>query len=215
MNRFGSLLLMVALAGCGGDDSMAPDLSTDDAAPPDLLGADLRPNCASMFGKSLTNAFGRLDGTVRAVVAPGDPECAMPNATHLVLQADSGGATYRMVVNVESDRPGQDIRVSLFELDRALPAPAWADGWHPGLMLDYAQDLGAHAPQFQPGSRAALVSQIGAQLIPGAPVSVYATSSGGDSAHLIHRNNGLDGAIVVGPKSAPHWLLMRFADQVF
>jgi hypothetical protein len=206
MNRFGSLLL-VMLAGCGDADPMSqPDL----ASPPDL-----RPACASAFGSALTNAFGRLDGTVRAVVPPADPECAKPNGTHLVLQVDSGGETYRMVVNVESDRAGQDQRVSAYELDAALPTPAFADGWHAGLALDYAQALNAHSTQFTAKARDALVSQISAQLMPGAPVSVYATSSGGDSAHLVHRNNGLDGAIVVNPKTTPHWLLFRFVDQVF
>ena len=51
-----------------------------------------------------------------------------------------------------------------------------------------------------------------------AKVSVYAVSSGGSSAHEIHKNDGLggDGAIVVGAGDAsPTWLLFHFADQSF
>jgi hypothetical protein len=51
-----------------------------------------------------------------------------------------------------------------------------------------------------------------------APVSIYAQSSGGSSAHEIHKNSGNngDGAIVINAsQDAPVWLLFHFADQAF
>lgn len=47
------------------------------------------------------------------------------------------------VVNVKSD--GADPDVFFRTLPHALPAPAWAEGWHTGLKLDYVADLGVHA----------------------------------------------------------------------
>ena len=54
----------------------------------------------------------------------------------------------------------------------------------------------------------------------GAPIAVYASSSGGTyshSTHLVHRNGGdADGALVIDPTGpAPQWLLFAFADQAF
>jgi hypothetical protein len=198
------------LAGCSASSTVAPpDLAT--VAP-----ADLRPNCADTFGQALTNGFGRLDGIARAVVAPADPSCAMPNSTHLVLQVDAGGQTYRMVVNVLSDRAVADPRVSLDELDAPLPAPAFAEGWHGGLQLDYATGLGVASTAFTPWEQAALVTKIAAAVEIGTPISVYASTSGGSSAHLVHRNPpAQDGAIVLRAKTSTHWLLFRFDDQTF
>ncbi len=80
-----------------------------DAAPdamPDAL--DKSATCAPTFGNALTNAHGRLDGTVVAVVPPNDQACASPNMTHLVVQLSMGGAAYRMVVDVISDTGAND-----------------------------------------------------------------------------------------------------------
>jgi hypothetical protein len=63
----------------------------------------------------------------------------------------------------------------------------------------------------------ALSEQIDAAIDLGKQVSVYSWSSGGPSAHKIHRNgaNG-DGAIVVDPSGPkPKWLLFHFANQTF
>ena len=180
-------------------------------------GVDKAAACASTFGTTLTNAFGRVDGTVHAVVPPAHPTCALPNGTHLVLQLDVMGATYRLVVNVQSDRAGQDPKVSLAEVRHALPGRAWQEGWWPGEALDYVTTLGAHSGDFTAYEMAPLVARVTERLAVGAAVSVYATSSGGGSAHLVHRNaSGRDGAIVIDPSSAnPLLLLFRFADQTF
>ena len=50
----------------------------------------------------------------------------------------------------------------------------------------------------------------------GAPVAVFSSTSGGGSSHLVHRNTtGQDGAIVIDPSTAPHYLLFSFSTQTF
>jgi hypothetical protein len=210
-------LILLALAACGSSAGGSPDATPADAAPPDA-GKDAA--CASTFGSALTNAFGRLDGTVTAIVPPGDPRCAQPNSTHLVLQVSMNGDVYRMVVNVEPDAGTSMIRVR--ELDAPLPAPAFAEGWHTGIALDYPSSLGVHSTDagWQALSLDDATALVTGAIAIGAPVSVYATSSGGtkaDSAHLVHREGAnQDGAIVLGPSDASsHWLLFAFSDQVF
>ncbi len=211
-----ALLALALLAACR-DVPAQPDARVrDDAAIDGPL--DKARACATVFGNSLTNAFGRLDGTVRAVVPPGHPTCPMPNGTHLVLQVTMGDQTYRMVTNVLSD--SGDPRVFFTELDAPLAGPAWAEGWHPGYPLDYASTLHLTSDQFQPQDMTTLVDLVTARIEPGAKISVFATSSGGAnaaSAHLVHRNlTNADGAIVIGPDTAsPHYLLFRFDEQVF
>lgn len=210
-----ALLFAAACSDGGVPQSPSPDLAP--APPPDLLVVDKAATCASTFGTALTAAFGRLDGVVRAVVPPAHPTCAKPNSDHLVLQVDSGGKTYRMVVNVLSDRAGSDPRVRLAMTTHALPGAAFADGWHAGEALDFVSTLGMHDASFTPYDMQPLVDALTAQLWVGAPISVYATSSGGDSAHLVHRNRpDQDGAIVVNPNSAsPTFLLLAFSTQTF
>ena len=63
-----------------------------------------------------------------------------------------------------------------------------------------------------------IYAQTIADAIPlGEKISVYATSSGGASAHEVHRNHGNDdGTIVLGPDTAhPKMMLFSFADQTF
>lgn len=209
-----SLSLFVLLAaGCNPPAAIPP---ADLAPIPDLAVVDKAASCAGTFGNALTNAFGRLDGTVLAVVPPAHPTCAMPNSTHLVLQVTSGGAAYRMVVNVQSDI-GPDLRVAWAAVDHALPGAPFADGWHPGEALDYVTTLSLGAGAFTPEEMAPLVARITDAIPLGARISVYATSSGGASAHLVHRNaTGRDGAIVLDPAGPkPRFLVFRFADQSF
>jgi hypothetical protein len=85
------LVAVVVLAAACSDGGA---MSTPDLAPaPDLTVVDKAATCASSFGNALTAAFGRLDGTVRAVVPPAHPTCPRPNSDHLILEVDSGGAT--------------------------------------------------------------------------------------------------------------------------
>jgi hypothetical protein len=178
---------------------------------------DKSATCASTFGTALTAGFGRLDGTVTAVVPPNDQMCAAPNATHLVIQVKMGGAIYRMVVDVLSNVAPPDVY--FYEMDAPLAAGAWADGWHAGDALDYVTTLGVHSTSFTAMKEADLVAKITSEIELGARISVFATngSSEPDSAHLVHRNlTNQDGAIVIGPDSAqPHYMLLRFNEQTF
>jgi hypothetical protein len=201
-----TLAALLLVAACGSDDNALPDAAMPDA--PDVPAK--AATCASSFGSALTDAFGRIDGTVLAVVPPNLQTCAQPNMTHLVLQISMQGAAYRMVLNVDAD-------ISTRELDAPLAGPAWADGWHVDAPLDYVTTLGAHSADFaKPADPVALVT---GQLELGAHVSVYATSTGGtkaDSAHLVHRNlTNADGAIVIAPDTAPHYVLFKFDNQTF
>ena len=166
------------------------------------------------FGDKLTAGFGRIDGTISAIQMPNDQSCSMPNRDHLILQVLMNGAVYRLVVNTD---------VKVLTLDHALPAPAFAEGWHTGIGLDYKTDLGASSTAFtDPGDMAATVQKtIAAGLKVGDKVSVYGTSGDGrpESAHLVHRNTNLantDGAIVVHPDLAsPKFVLFAFDNQTF
>jgi hypothetical protein len=180
---------------------------------------DKSASCASTFGSALTNAFGRLDGTIVAVVPPNDQSCAMPNSTHLVIQVMMGGAVYRMVVDVLSDQGNPDVFEN--EIDAPLVGDPWSDGWHDTASLDYVTTLARTSTSFVEMNQATVVDRITNQLNLDAHVSVFATSAGEpSSAHLVHRNlTNQDGAIVINPdasgNSSPHWILIRFDEQSF
>jgi hypothetical protein len=125
------------------------------------------------------------------------------------------GEAYRMVVNVESKFGDPDVRFLV--ADRPLPGPAWAEGWHTGVTLDYAGGLGVHTGEFTPYPLAELSDRIADAITLGQEISVYAESSGGASAHKVHRNDGTaDGAIFLDPGSpSSRALLFHFSDQVF
>jgi hypothetical protein len=188
-----------------------------DSSRTDLGPSAKSKDCASTFASALTSAFGRIDGTLLSVVAPQDKQCVWVNDDHLVLQVTVSGQVYRMVVNILSDRAG-DQRVRLADVERPLPEPAWSEGWHAGAALDYVNSLSMHSTaDFTPYEMYPLVAQVSDRLTLGAPISVYATSSGGSSAHKVHRNyTGQDGAIVIEPTGAkPRFLLFHFSEQTF
>ncbi len=190
---------------------MPADSSID--APIDAL--DKSAPCVGVFGQDLADGFGRFDGTVVAVVPPGDEACPHPNASHLILEASAGANVYRMVVATISTVGDPDM--ALAERDSPLVGPPWQEGWHLDAQLDFALTLGLHRADFTPTPQAALVDAITSQLELGAHVSVFATVEGQpDSAHLIHRNHSnADGAIVIRPDTAPHYLMLRFDNQLF
>ena len=211
------------LFACSSPAPDVPDANASDAsdepveasldAAPDV---DKSATCAATFGSSLTDAFGRLDGTVLAVVPPNDQACALPNSTHLVLQVVMNGEAYRMVVDVHSTSNVPDVLFD--EIDAPLADGAWSEGWHAGVALDYVGTLGVHSDAFTSMSMDDVVAKITSEIDLGAHVSVFATSAGEpNSAHLVHRNlTNQDGAIVVRPESGtPHWMLIRFDEQTF
>lgn len=200
------------------EDSGA-DVAVVDTAPADTY-VDKSATCAkeTEFGDALTNAFGRADGTVTAIVAPNVTTCAWPNDDHVVLQMRMHEKIYRMVINVQSSF-GDDLRVRIANVEHPAIGEPWAEGWHPGVTLDYAATLNVHSGDvaFVPYEMLPLSEQIDRAIELGAKVSVYAWSSGGPSAHKIHRNTGeKDGAIVIEPAGGkPRWLLFHFANQTF
>ena len=217
-------LYLLLLLGCSSSETTpsmsAPDSGTTiepagDAGSIEDSGPKLDGSCVvPSFGDQLTEGFGRIDGVISAIQMPNDQTCSMPNRDHLILQVLMNGAVYRMVVNTD---------VKVLEVEHALPAPAFAEGWHTGVGLDYAKDLGAASATFtDPGDMTATVQKtLGAGLAVGDHVSVYATSGAGrpESAHLVHRNDSpanTDGAIVVSPDGAsPKFVLFAFDDQTF
>jgi hypothetical protein len=173
-------------------------------------------NCGTTFGTELTSAFGRLDGVVNAVVNPVDQQCAGVNSDHVVIEVKMNGALYRLVVNIQSDFG--DPQVDYLAIDHALPPPAWSEGWHTGVVVDYVSTFGVTAASaFKPYPLAELAGIVTDAIPLGQKISVYAESSGGASAHKVHRNTGTtDGAIVLDPEGAlPKVLLFHFANQTF
>lgn len=187
----------------------APDAPIDKAA-----------GCAkeSELGTELTSSFGRADGVVTAIVGPTVTTCALPNSDHVVVQMKMNGAIYRMVVNVASTR-GTDLRVRFATIDHGAVDPTWSEGWHTDASFDYATTLGVHSadPAFAPYEMLPLAEKIEGVIDIGKPISVYAWSSGGASAHKVHRNgSNSDGAIVIDPAGPkPKWMLFHFAGQTF
>ncbi len=204
-----------AASGSAGAGASSGDGEAGSGGAP--VGDDKAALCADTFGDAIPKGFSRLDGTLLAVVQPKDEDCPRPNGDHVIIQVTTGGQHYRMVVNVQSDRPDADPRVGLAIVEHAMVGPAWADGVRKFLDLDYVLDLDAHADSFTPYELAPLSQRIADELTIGAKVSVYASSDGGDSAHKIHRNSrSEDGAIVIDPTGAtPKWLLFRFQNQTF
>ena len=213
----------------GSEADAAVDAGVDDAGPGDAGlgdaggsdgGVDKLAMCASTFGTALTNDFGRVDGTVVAVIPPGEMRCPLPNSTHLVVQVRFNGAVHRMVTALKSNRGDPVIRYG--RTTHSLIGPAFSEGWHTGLSVDYVTDLGLHAGMapFSAVPLEWLWPQIANDINIGDEISFFAASSGGAtaaSAHLTHRNgNNRDGAIVLNPRSAnPTWLVFHFADQSF
>ncbi len=197
------------------DDGAAPlDAATNDAAASDAA-VNKAARCASTFGNDLTAPYGRLDGTVLAVVAPSDRQCPTFNNDHIVLEVKAKGNVYRMVVNVLSTQGPPDVYYTT--TPHALPAPAFAEGWHTGVTLDYVTDLSMHVANFTPVAFEALVKKVVDAIPLDGKVSVYSSTSGGSSSHLVHRNgNGNDGAIVLDADGAsPTFMLFHFDEQQF
>ncbi len=204
-------------AGQEEDAGEKVDAFVDSGGEVDAGPIDKAKNCAETFGTALTDAFGRIDGTLVAVVAPGHPTCAMQNGDHVVVQIQFGGEVYRAVTNVLSTKGDPNVR--FLSMQHARIGDAFDPGWHVVTTLDYVNDFSLHAADttWVAYGKDALAQKIADELEIGAPISVFSTSSGGASSHLIHRNKtGADGAIVVHPEAAtPTYLLFSFADQTF
>ena len=192
------------------DASPVSDASPEaDAAP--VSCDEKAKNCASSFGSLFTKSDGRADGTLVALVRPVDQQCAMPNSTHVVLELSIQGQVQRLVVSVNG--------VAVKTASAALLGPAWAEGWHQNVALDYPSYLGVHSADFKSVTLDGGVAFICNHMTIGSKVSVYAYSDGSEpsSAHQVHRNDNYpDGAIVPDPTAPnPTYLLFRYANQTF
>lgn len=171
--------------------------------------------CVSTFGNAMGNNYGRIDGTLHAIVLPGNEACAMPNSTHFDMEIDFGGATYRLLIDVQSDT-GTDLRVFYLTKNAPLPGDPWSEGWHTtNVSVDYPTTFGVHYGDFTPYDLTDLTSIILSQLTIGEKLTVF-TMGFGNGGHDIHRNSAKneDGAIVLGPDTAnPQVLMFHFQDD--
>lgn len=192
----------------------APDAAIADAAIGD--GTPIRRACVDSFGTALSSGtFGRLDGILVAIVPPApntDPCNADP--THVHLQVQVSGAVYDVAVNVGTDTATNDVHSAA--LDHTLVGPAWSEGWHPDIAVDYAA-LGVHATDLPLRTRTENVNALMTDLATANHVSIFATGYGPGGAHLVHRTRaGQDGMVVTQPLSPKaHARLFRFTNQVF
>jgi hypothetical protein len=230
---------IAALAGaCGGSTTSTGETSAHDSGAPSSEGGGESANdgatsneasvvpigdggntdvgtCVSTFGSAMGNAYGRIDGTLHAIVLPGNESCAMPNSTHFDMEIDFGGATYRLLIDVQSDT-GTDKRVYYLTKNAPLPGDPWAEGWHTSnVSVDYPTTFGVHYGDFTPYELPDLTNIILGELTIGEKLSVY-TMGFGNGGHDIHRNSekNEDGAVVIGPDTAnPQVLLFHFQDD--
>ncbi|HWU90090.1 MAG TPA: hypothetical protein VN253_22660 [Kofleriaceae bacterium] len=213
MLRIG-LVVVFASTGCrdpsraGAVDAAPPGVPAD--APADTFISDGTPTrlpCTNSFGSALSTSYGRLDGILVAIVPPGTPGCnSDPNHVHLQVRLD--GSIYDVAVNVNVD-----VLTTMREV--AVTTMPWAEGWHAGFGISYP-GLGVHAGDFTGSTTSQLVTDLIAELETVNHISVYGTGYNQSGAHLVHRNNGFDGALILRPLSNPPSVRMyRFATQTF
>jgi hypothetical protein len=195
----------VDAAASDGDAPDAPD------APDGEDGTPRRQPCTNSFGAGLTTAHGRLDGYLVSIVPTTTSDCN-GDARHVHLQIEMDGSIYDVAINVGADATG----VYYLAKDLPLPDGPWAEGWHPDQegLLDYPA-LGVSSADFAPTARTTLSDDLDHELADANHVSVFMTGYGPDGGHLVHRNYGEDGAIVVHPLGAPRLLMFRFAGNTF
>lgn len=215
--RVGALLLLLAVAACSSpspatDIDAAVDGAIDAAAdaPYQDDGVPTRQPCTNNLGSGLTTAHGRLDGYLVAIVPPGFRGCN-GDSDHVHLQVRMAGDIYDVAINV-SDPADVDYLAT----DLPLPDGPWQEGWHPGPdgLLDYPS-LGVHAGAFVPTPMTTLTAAIDAELADVNHISVFMTGYGPDGGHLVHRNRGTDGAVVVRPLGAARLLMFKFSTNAF
>lgn len=177
-------------------------------------GDPTRIPCTDNFGDGLSSTHGRLDGVLVAIVSPGAQQCSGDD-DHLHLQVLASGQTYDVALNVRSIFGDPDVRL----LTQAAPLTGkpWAEGWNPGVGLDYLADLGVRATDFTPYPIDVLTKDVEDVLSTANHLSIYGTGYGPEGMHKIHRDtSGNDGAVVLDPLSGTStYLLFRFADQSF
>jgi hypothetical protein len=196
------------------------DARTTDSASGDVTdGTPMRLPCTSSFGSALSSEYGRMDGYLVAIVPPApstDPCNADPS--HLHLQVQISGAVYDVAVNVGTNDATNDVHTTT--IDHTLLGPAWSEGWHTNVTVDYPT-LGVHSNAMPLQPEATTVAALMAELATANHVSIYATGYNPvpSGAHLVHRYPqlaGHDGLVVTHPLSATaHARLFSFTTQTF
>ncbi len=211
----------VVLAACGnapGTTDAQPDTVPNDGRIHVDDGTPTRQPCTSAFGSGLTAspAFGRLDGYLVAIVAPGASGCNA-DSSHVHLQVRMKNAIYDVAIDVTNGMTGVDD-VHTTTRDRAMPTTTlpWTEGWHTGIHVDYVA-LGVHSTDLALATKSEMTTTLMSDLASANHISIYATTYGADGVHLVHRNSGgRDGLIVTEPLSVPaHLRLLSFTDQAF
>jgi hypothetical protein len=188
----------------GGDGGTAPDA----AAGPDAA------TCSSTLSPTLTGTYGRLDGTVSALVAPSAGQCQADPA-HLHVQVRVGADTFDVAVPLTFTDAGSVE--GLYEKDAHLAGPTWLAGWHEGGSLDYVK-AGVSSTDFAMVATGAALQRLTAALPVGTQVSVYGTVyASHDGLNGIFRNDGVtDGAVAVpGTGGDAHFFFIRKSTQTF
>lgn len=214
-----SLALTVALvlgtAACGasgrddnGEVSVQAATAGDGGSSTD--GTPTRQPCTSQFGSGLAGTFGRLDGTIVAVVPHGRGSCNA-DRSHVHVQVLSSGSVYDVAVNTDGG--------FYAEISHALPGEPWRDGWHRGGSLDYRSDLGLHSNDFNTANNAQLERVLLNALADANHVSVFASLYSHGGVHLVHRARSgqpVDGALVLDPLApSARVFAFHFSDQRF
>ena len=212
------------LVACRSSSSTQLDAASDasdaaegshDAAPDAVLDAtdgppDRQP-CTNNLGSALTEEFGRLDGTLVAIVQPGAHGCNGDD-NHIHLQIHANNEVYDIAVDVGGEDGSDDVHT----ITTAKTLPAWSEGWHTGVLEDYVAD-GFHSTDLPLETAQQVADDINGDLATVNHISIFGTGYGPDGAHLVHRNgDGHDGLIVTEPLSTPsHARLFSFTDQAF
>lgn len=181
-------------------------------------GTPTRQACTSQFGIALpaSGTFGRLDGYLVAIVAPGQTSGCNDDVSHVHLQIRMNDAIYDIAIDAtDSQTHVDDVHTGTSDI--AMPSgPAWTEGFHTGVTIDYPT-LGVHSSALPLLSKAVVVSTLMTDLASVNHISIYTTTYGNNGAHLVHRNgNGHDGLVVTRPLSTPsHVRMLSFSNQSF
>src|SRR3569833_1935701 len=100
MKSLGPCVLIAALLwGCGTTGSYYQP------APPDAgVGSGKSQGSAPDDGTALRDTFGRLDGTISAVVEPSDTQCKSATADAVVVEVTVAGAVYKGTIDVTNPK---------------------------------------------------------------------------------------------------------------
>lgn len=174
-------------------------------------GPPTRQQCTGNFGTALTTAHGRLDGYLVSIVAPGGSKTCNGDSSHVHLQVMMNSAIYDVAVDTGSS--GDDIYY--LATNMTIPDGTWSEGWHPTDALSY-KSLGIKSTQLTQLSPATAATTVENDLATANHISVFGTGYNANGMHLIHYDNGKDGAIVIDPQSsASRILLFRFSEDSF